>query len=65
MDFKAAYDTIIRIEVYVGMSDLNSCEQRKPSPRCQILDALSSRQAEMERSSSTGLNQVLVVVPHK
>jgi hypothetical protein len=29
------------------------------------LDALCSRQADMERFSSTGLNQVLVVVPHK
>jgi hypothetical protein len=29
------------------------------------LDALCSRQADMERSSSTGLNQVFVVVPHK
>jgi hypothetical protein len=39
IDFKAAYDTIIR----------NEC----------------SGQADMERFSSTGLNQVLVVVPHK
>jgi hypothetical protein len=31
----------------------------------QILDALCSRQAVMERSSSTCLNQVLVVVSHK
>jgi hypothetical protein len=34
----------------------------------QRLDALYSRQADMERSSSAGLNQVLVVytiVPHK
>jgi hypothetical protein len=30
-----------------------------------ILDALCSRQAVMERSSWTGLNQILVVVPHK
>jgi hypothetical protein len=30
---------------------------------CQRLDTLCSRQAEMERCSSTGLNQVLVVVP--
>jgi hypothetical protein len=35
------------------------------SPRGQRLDALCSRQADMERYSSTGLNQVLVVVPHK
>jgi hypothetical protein len=28
------------------------------------LDALCSRQADMGRSSSTGLNQVLVVVPY-
>jgi hypothetical protein len=28
-------------------------------------DALCSRQADMERSSSTGPNQVLAVVPHK
>jgi hypothetical protein len=28
------------------------------------LDALCSRQADMERSSWTGLNQILVVVPH-
>jgi hypothetical protein len=31
----------------------------------QRLNALCSRQAVMERSSSTGLNQILVVVPHK
>jgi hypothetical protein len=31
----------------------------------QRLDALFSRQADMKRSSLTGLNQVLVVVPHK
>jgi hypothetical protein len=31
-------------------------EKRKPSSRCQILNALCSRQADMERSSSTGLN---------
>jgi hypothetical protein len=31
----------------------------------QRLDALCLRQADMERSSSTGLNQVLVVVPQK
>jgi hypothetical protein len=31
----------------------------------QRLDALCSRQADMERSSSTDLNQILVVVPHK
>jgi hypothetical protein len=33
--------------------------------RGQRLDALRSRQADMERSSSTDLNQVSVVVPHK
>jgi hypothetical protein len=31
----------------------------------QRLDALCSRQAVMKRSSSTGLNQILVVVQHK
>jgi hypothetical protein len=35
----------------------------QPGPRGQRLDALCSRQGDMERSSSTGLNQVLVVVP--
>jgi hypothetical protein len=40
-------------------------EKRWPGPRGQRLDALCSRQAVMERSSSTGLNQVLVVVTHK
>jgi hypothetical protein len=30
-----------------------------------VRDALCSRQADMERSSSTSLNQVFVVVPHK
>jgi hypothetical protein len=29
------------------------------------LNALCSRQADMERSSSTGLNQILVIEPHK
>jgi hypothetical protein len=29
------------------------------------LEALCSRQADMERSSWTGLSQILVVVPHK
>jgi hypothetical protein len=29
------------------------------------MDALCSRQAVMQRFSSTGLNQILVVVPHK
>jgi hypothetical protein len=35
------------------------------SDRGQRLDALCSRQAVMERFYSTGLNQILVVVPHK
>jgi hypothetical protein len=29
------------------------------------LDALCSRQVDMERSPSTGLNQVLILMPHK
>jgi hypothetical protein len=35
------------------------------SPRGQRLDALCLRQADMERSSSARLHQVLVVVSHK
>jgi hypothetical protein len=40
-------------------------EQLYPGPKGPILDALCSRQADMERSYSTGLNQLLVVVSHK
>jgi hypothetical protein len=39
--------------------------QRYSGPRGQRLDALCSRQAVMERFSSTGLYQILVVLPHK
>jgi hypothetical protein len=39
--------------------------QRESSPRGKRLNALCSRQADMERSSWTGLYQILVVMPHK